>query len=205
MKNVFNIAAFIAALVLNIIPSQAATQNPVTGGCPLSQWVNAVNVNTPGQACAQVTVSDLSAAGSTSGQVLVSTGPTTGPVFTNSANVLLPGVTIPTVAGSVNGIVITQTVTGGTPTISAGGPGSDANAPLGLSGAGNGDIVLFANNPTSTGNLLFANQASFIPVSGFATCPGDVPGKTPMGMSPVVTGYFVFDDWLGIPHRVSGC
>ncbi len=204
MKNFVKLTAFIAALVFSIFSSQAATQNPVTGGCPLSQWVNAVNVNSTVQACAQMTVSDISGSGSLAGQVVASTGPNSSLSFVNPGS-FIPGVTVPSVPGLTNGIVITPTVPGGIPTISAGGPGSDANASLGLSSQGNGNIVLFAGNPTSTGVLQFANAASFIKSNGLTQCPGASASNPPFGVSPIIRGYFVWQDVLGNKYSAVSC
>ncbi len=204
MKNLVKLTAFIAALILGILSSQAATQNPVTGGCPLSQWVNAVNVNNVTQGCAQMTVSDISGSGSLAGQIVASTGPNSPLSFVNPG-IFIPGVTVPSVPGLTNGIVITPTTPGGIPTISAGGPGSDANTSLGLSSQGNGNIVLFAGNSTSTGVLQFANASSFIKATGLGACPAVPALNPPLGVSTVVTGYLVWSDIFGVKHSAVSC
>lgn len=57
--HVISLAAILAGLAS--FAGWATTTNTVTGSCPTSQWVNAVNVQSIPQSCAQPTYSDLSA------------------------------------------------------------------------------------------------------------------------------------------------
>ncbi len=110
-------AALAAMIGLMASISLATTTNTVTGGCPVSQWVNAVGVNSTGQACAQPTMSDLSVTG---GGLTVAQGGTGAATFT-AHGVLVGEGTSPFAALSV----------GATGTLLAGitGAGIGATAP----------------------------------------------------------------------------
>lgn len=100
---------------------------------------------------------------------------------------------LPNVPGGVNQISLVPAVTG-QPAQIALQPGSDPNGGIQINPNGSGDIILFSQG--DTGNLVIANQSSFVAANGLAPCPGTIPGNPPLGMQGVVSGYFIFEDWL---------
>lgn len=114
----------------------------------------------------------------------------------------------PLTGGSANNPLLINTISlapalTGQPAIIALAPGADANASIGLSSNGDGDIVLFAGNTGSAGVVQFANAAAFVPANGFAACPGgDLPQ---LNVAETVTGYLVFKDWLGVTRGIPAC
>lgn len=132
--------------------------------------------------------------------------PNTGVDFNNlilQINGVLAG-TLP--AGSNNITLATQTTAPFGGPISTVGVSGTSNVALGLSAASNGNIVLFAGDPNSTGTLQFAQQAAFIRANGFTPCPGMATNRPPMlGVSAVVTGFWMVSDWLGSVAAVPVC
>ncbi len=121
-------------------------------------------------------------------------------------NSILGSTTSPVVIGStaaVNQVVITGGATGIDSSIVAGGMMADANVGLTIAGKGTGNIVLGSqyNSPVQ-----FGNAPSFVPTNSLVPCPGYLNGgKNPVGLSPVVTGYLVFIDYLGKTHWDAAC
>ena len=122
-------------------------------------------------------------------------------LINNINNVLRP---IFPAAGAVNSIALTGGATGTLATISL-AAGADANASIGLVPNGNGDIILWAGNPTSLGTLQFANAASFVPAEGLGACPGVDPAAPPYGVEAAITGYISVKDWLGVTRALPAC
>jgi hypothetical protein len=105
----------------------------------------------------------------------------------------------------VNGISLTPGNTG-SPGVITLQPGADANGSIQIVPNGSGDIILFGQG--QTGSLVFANQSMWIPALGLTPCPAmQGGGAVPLGMTgaPVVTGYFVFEDWLDRVHYSPAC
>lgn len=110
--------------------------------------------------------------------------------------------------GAVNFISLNATPTGQLAAIQLGGTSADANAGIGISPNGSGNIVLFAptlGEPQETGVLQFANNASFAPARGLATCPGVPAGQPVFNTADHVTGYWIIKDWLGRSHATPAC
>lgn len=110
----------------------------------------------------------------------------------------------PNVPGAVNFISLTPAAAGSVATIGIQG-GGDANASLGLTGAGNGDIVLFAGNTLSAGGLKFANSPGWTVAGGIAACPSVNPQNPPFGVHTTIQGFFTFKDWLDRTRYVPAC
>jgi hypothetical protein len=108
-----------------------------------------------------------------------------------------------------NSIVLTAAAAGSVPLISPASvaAGGDANAALGISPNGSGNLIFFGNygGTAETGVVQFANASSFMPRVGLAGCPGYQRQGAPVGMSDNIAGYLVFQDWLGRPHYVPSC
>ena len=106
-------------------------------------------------------------------------------------------------ASAVNQVVITGGATGVDSSIIAGGLMSDANAGLIIAPKGTGNLVLGSQYNTP---IQFGNAPSFVPTNSLVPCPGYINGgKNPVGLSPVVTGYLVFIDYLGKTHWDAAC
>jgi hypothetical protein len=85
-------------------------------------------------------------------------------------------------------------------------PGSDPNGSIQIVPNGSGDIILF-NQANSGGFLVFGSQSLWVPATGLSPCPAMQGGTIPLGMTglPVVTGYWVFEDWLDRVHYAPAC
>jgi len=105
---------------------------------------------------------------------------------------------------SSNYIALVSTPSGQTPFLGL-QPGADANAGIGISPNGNGNVVLFSSNPASTGLLQIANTAAWVPANGLTACPGIIVNHAPLGVSNTVSGYFLELDWLGRKHASLAC
>ena len=82
-------------------------------------------------------------------------------------------------------------------------PGGAANTGIQIKPNGSGDIVLFGSS--GTGHLQFANSVAFTKATGFAACPGVVPGKAPLGVEGTVQSYLIVKDWMGAAHGWATC
>lgn len=127
----------------------------------------------------------------TGGGSLIGSTPGTGAVATNII-ALIPAVT-------------------GSPAQIALQPGGDSNGSIQiLPDLIGGDIILFGST-SAGGNLVFANQSMWVPTQGLTPCPGMTPGAgatipfAGVAGQPLITGYWVFEDWLDRPHLTPGC
>lgn len=129
--------------------------------------------------------------------------PATGVDFNNliqAINAILTPL-IPNVASPVNSISLTAGATGSQAMIGL-QTGADTNAGIMINPNGSGNITLFSQ--LDTGVLQFGNQSSFVKAAGLVACPAAVKNN-PFGVAPVVTGYFLAADWLGVQHAIPGC
>lgn len=102
----------------------------------------------------------------------------------------------------VNQISMTGGLTG-SPGVIGLQPGADANAGIQINPNGSGNIILFGQS--DTGTLQFGSSSSLVTATGFAACPGVVPGKPPLGVKGTVTSYVIVKDWLGNSHGWATC
>jgi len=109
---------------------------------------------------------------------------------------------IPAAPGAVNLISLTGGVTG-SPGVIGLQLGADANAGIFINPNGSGNIILFG--PGDTGVLQFGNAADFVPATGFASCPGVIPNRAPIGVGGTVSSYVIVKDWLGNSHGWATC
>lgn len=163
-------------------------------------------------------IATLSAASAFAASVPLVTGPQDVSQLRGTLNTIINNINaiitpmIPNVPNAVNIVVLLPAATGGVVIVSPGGQGSDANAPLGLSGAGNGNIILFAGHTTSTGIVQFANSTSWRPAPGLGTCPGGNMKANTKGAHGLVDGphssvrgFIPVSDWLGRVRWLPGC
>ena len=110
----------------------------------------------------------------------------------------------PAGAPAVGGSTISLSPSSATgPIVIAPAPGGAANTGIQIKPNGSGDIILFGSS--GTGHLQFANSVAFTKATGFAACPGVVPGKAPLGVEGTVTSYLIVKDWLGVSHGWATC
>ena len=111
-------------------------------------------------------------------------------------------------SSSPNSLLLTSVGSGAVPTIAL-GTTADANASIGISPNGSGNLVLFGSygGANETGVVQYANAASWVPRLGIASCPGFQRQGVlaPAGMRDHIAGYLVFQDWLGRSHYVPSC
>ena len=82
---------------------------------------------------------------------------------------------------------------------------SGTNVGIQIKPNGTGNIILFGSTG-SPGVLQFANSASYVTANGLTACPGRGKVTTDVyGVSGVVNGYFLTEDWLGRVHGVPAC
>ena len=94
--------------------------------------------------------------------------------------------------------------TAGSPLVIGVAPGGATNTSIQIKPNGTGDLIFFSASGTP-GNFKFANSASFKPATGFAACPGVIPGKAPIGVQGTVQNYLIVKDWLGRSHGWATC
>jgi hypothetical protein len=121
---------------------------------------------------------------------------------------LIAGTTPGSGVPAVNTITLIPAVSGSTAVIGI-APGGDANASIQIQPNGAGDIILFGSG-NSGGNLVFSSQSMWVPATGLTACPGMTPGDranatVPLGYVPIVTGYWVIEDWLDRQHLTVAC
>lgn len=137
----------------------------------------------------------------------------------------ITGALLPAGGGTAtNGVSLPPGVTGAPAGIGV-QIGGDPNASITINPNGNGNVILFgpaqsgSNSTTALGMLQIGNQAGIVPATGFAACPGVIPGRgrpgpivtagagqqVVEGPGATVTGYLQILDWLGRVRSIPVC
>lgn len=156
------VQALINTCVLQPVNSQlvpAGGQN-ISSAIYLPSVANAVNLLsvTPGATGAAVLLT-VGGDSSDTNDALVLSGKGTGAAHLGGTTAANASLRVPTVASAVNQVQISGAVTSGIAGITVGGSGADTNAPIALSGAGTG-AVLVGGGTTTLAGLQVAQTAS---------------------------------------------
>lgn len=116
------------------------------------------------------------------------------------------GVNGPTGAAAAQTITLTPGAAG-FPAVIGLGAGGDSNGSIQIVPDATGGIILFGQG--ATGNLVIANQVSWVPAQGLTPCPGVDPKTGVLGLyggsSGLIAGYWLIKDWLDRPHFTPAC